>query len=411
MLASLAECPESSSGPNVSYLSITTDRELVDFCREISRADRIGFDTEFVSEDTYRPQLCLVQVAAAGKLAVIDPLSARDLRPFWELLVDPSRETIVHAGREELLFCLAAVGSAPARLFDLQLAAGLVGYEYPAGYGSLMSKLLGVRPQKGETRTDWRRRPLSPQQLDYALDDVRYLEPMRDKLYERLDKLNRLSWLESEIADWQASVLATRSGERWWKTSGISGLSSRSLAIVREVWRWRESESERRDMPPRRILRDDLIVELAKRRVADPKQIRNVRGMERGDLQRALPQLVAAVERALALRDDECPRPTQRESSAQLTVLGQFLSSALGSICRAAEIAPSIVGTASDVRDLVAYRLKLPGTPTEPPVLAQSWRAEVVGRLIDDLLAGKMAIRISDPLAEEPLAFERLDKA
>ena len=162
----------------MSYLSITTDRELLSFCQDISRADRIAFDTEFVSEDTYRPQLCLVQVAAAGKLAVIDPLSARDLRPFWELLVDPKRETIVHAGREELLFCIAAVGAPPARLFDLQIAAGLVGYEYPAGYGSLMSKLLGVRPQKGETRTDWRRRPLSSQQLDYALDDVRCLEAM-----------------------------------------------------------------------------------------------------------------------------------------------------------------------------------------------------------------------------------------
>jgi ribonuclease D len=160
----------------VSYQSITTDRELVNFCRDVSRADRIAFDTEFVSEDTYRPHLCLVQVAAAGKLAVIDPLAVSDLRPFWELLVDPQRETIVHAGREELLFCVATVGRPPARLFDLQIAAGLVGYEYPAGYGSLMSKLLGVRAQKGETRTDWRKRPLSPQQLDYALDDVRYLE-------------------------------------------------------------------------------------------------------------------------------------------------------------------------------------------------------------------------------------------
>jgi ribonuclease D len=395
----------------VPYQSITTDRELASFCRDIARADRIAFDTEFVSEDTYRPHLCLVQVAAAGQLAVIDPLAVSDLRPFWELLVDPQRETIVHAGREELLFCMAAVGKPPARLFDLQIAAGLVGYEYPAGYGSLMSKLLGVRAQKGETRTDWRRRPLSSQQLDYALDDVRYLEAMRDKLHDRLEKLNRLDWLQTEIAAWQSDVLATRSGERWWKTSGISGLSSRSLAVVREVWRWRESESERRDMPPRRVLRDDLIVELAKRRVSDPKQIRNVRGMERGDLQRALPQLAAAVERAMALPDEECPRPMQRESSAQLTVLGQFLSSALGSICRAAEIAPSIVGTASDVRELVAYRLKLPGTKqSEPPSLAQGWRAEVVGRLIDDLLAGRVAIRIADPLADEPLAFERLEK-
>jgi ribonuclease D len=182
------------------------------------------------------------------------------------------------------------------------------------------------------------------------------------------------------------------------------------LAIVREVWRWREAEAQRRDCPTRRVLRDDLIVELAKRRSADPKQIRALRGMERGDLQRVLPQLAAAVQRALDLADEECPRQAERESTGQLTVLGQFLSSALGSICRSAELAPSIVGTASDVRDLIAYRLELSGGNgrSEPPLLGRGWRAEVVGRQIEDLLAGKLAIRIGDPLADEPLIFEPL---
>ena len=158
------------------------------------------------------------------------------------------------------------------------------------------------------------------------------------------------------------------------------------------------------------MLRDDLIIELAKRRSADPKQIRAVRGMERGDLQRAIPQLAEAVERALAVPDDQCPQPMQRDGPSQLTVLGQFLSSALGSICRSAELAPSIVGTASDVRDLVAYRLGLAegNGDAEPPLLGRGWRAEVVGRLIDDLLEGKLAIRIRDPRADEPLGFETM---
>jgi ribonuclease D len=394
----------------VPYDHITTDAAFEKFCRELADAPAIAFDTEFVSEHTYRPELCLIQIAAGNRLAVIDPQRLSSVKPLWDVLAAPGHETIVHAGREELLFCLDSTGRAPHRLFDIQIAAGLAGYEYPAGYGSLMYKLLGQRLEKGETRTDWRRRPLSERQIEYALDDVRYLEKMAAKLRDKLSRLERMSWVEGEIAAWEAEVAATRTTERWWKVSGASGLSRRSLAVVRELWRWREEEAQRRDCPTRRVLRDDLIVELAKRRSGDPRQIRALRGMERGDLQRVLPQLASAVQRALDLGEDQCPRPPERDSTSQLTVLGQFLSSALGSICRSAELAPSIVGTASDVRDLIAFHLGLPGNNgrAEPPLLGRGWRAEVVGRQIEDLLSGKLAIRVGDPLADEPLVFEVL---
>ena len=203
----------------------------------------------------------------------------------------------------------------PERLFDVQIAAGLVGFEYPAGYGSLMFKLLGQRLNKGETRTDWRRRPLSTGQIEYALDDVRYLDAMAARLRERLSRLNRDAWLETEMNAWKSDVEATRSDERWWKVSGISGLSRRGLAIVRELWRWREAEARRRDCPTRRVLRDDLIIELAKRKSDDPKQIRALRGMERGDLQRACRNWQRPSSRALALSDDECPSPQAAQSA------------------------------------------------------------------------------------------------
>src|SRR5207244_2461404 len=151
----------------------------------IAGSGAIAFDTEFVSEDSYRPDLCLVQVAAAGKLAVIDPHAVEDLAPFWNLLAAEGHETIVHAGREEFRFCRRAIGRRPARLFDIQLAAALIGLEYPAAYGTLISRLLGQRLGKGETRTDWRKRPLTPVQLEYALQDVIYLEPLRDLIHER----------------------------------------------------------------------------------------------------------------------------------------------------------------------------------------------------------------------------------
>jgi ribonuclease D len=389
----------------MSYTLVTSATQLQKLCDDLAAADMIAFDTEFVSEHTYRSQLCLVQVATSKQLAVVDPLAVHDLTPFWEVLARPGHETIVHAGREELGFSLSAVNCFPAGLIDVQIAAGLVSAEYPAGYGALLSRLLNVTAHKGETRTDWRRRPLSRQQLDYALDDVRYLIPLRDRLHLRLAKLNRLAWLDDEMNAFQEEVAASRMRERWRRVSGLSGLSTRSLAIARELWRWREAEAERKDIPARRVLRDDLLVELARRRVADPRQIRAVRGMERSDLAAYLPEVAQRIKDALDLPPGDLPKSERHEVPNQINVLGQFLSTALTSLCRSLDLAGALVGTASDVRDLVAYRLGF--INGEPPILARGWRADVIGTLIEDLLAGKLSIRIADPLSDHPLAFER----
>jgi ribonuclease D len=292
----------------------------------------------------------------------------------------------------------------PARLFDVQIAAGLIGLEYPASYATLVRKLLGETPQKGETRTDWRRRPLSRGQLEYALVDVEHLHQLQAGLRERLARLDRTACFTSEMEAWQNEVAGARANDRWRRVAGSSGLPARGLAVVRELWAWREAEAERRDWPVRRVLRDDLITELAKRRSSEPKQIRAIRGMERGDLARSIGDLAKAIERALKLPDADCPRVVRTDTNSQLTMLGQFLTSALSSICRAALVAPSIVGTATDVRELVAYRLKEGnGDPNQLPILAQGWRAEVVGQMLDDLLAGEKVIRIRNPRSDEPL--------
>ena len=394
----------------MQYDTISNERQLLDLCGRLAGARSIGFDTEFVSEDSYRPELCLLQVAAGDVLAVVDTKEVADLVPFWNLLTEPGRQSVAHAAREEMLFCHRAIGRMPTDLFDVQLAAGLVGLEYPAAYGTLISRLLGQTLPKGETRTDWRRRPLSERQLKYALQDVLYLEAIRDKLHKRLEKLGRLDWLTGEMQARQQELAEAETAERWWRVSGLAGLPSRGLAIVRELWRWREAEAESRDRPARRVLRDDLIVELARRQTADPKRIGAVRGMERRDVRKHLPELQAAVARALELTDGELPRPAQRGSNnqPQLNLLGQFLTAALGGICREASIASTLVGTVQDVRDYVAWRLELPGAPRETPALAIGWRAEIVGSKIDDLLHGRGAVYIDDPLAEQPLGFRAI---
>jgi len=391
----------------VRYDYIDQAPDLTAFCRDISGASAIAFDTEFIAEDTYRPQLCLLQVAAAGRLAVIDPLAVPDLTPFWELIAVPGRATIVHAGREEFRFCVGAIHRRPEGWFDIQLAAAFVGLEYPAAYSTLIYKLFGETVPKGETRTDWRRRPLSQNQIQYALEDVRYLEPMRNILLERLQSMGREDWFREDTVKWQDAVENHDQQEMWRRVSGIASLSARSLAVVRELWRWRDSEAQRRDCPARRVLRDDLIVELARRKTSDLKRIAAVRGLERA--KRHVAEISQHIQLALDLPDNQCPRQLRKghSNSSQYGLLGQFLNNSLGVISRSAQLAPTLVGTIQDVRDLIAYRLETGDLPAgNPPLLTQGWRAEVVGRVIEDLMHGRLAMRVSDPHATQPLVFE-----
>lgn len=390
----------------VQYEFIDSDASLAKWCSAAAGARRIAFDTEFISERSFRPQMCLIQVAVDGELAIVDPLEIEDLTPFWLALADGGHTTIAHAGREELSFSLRAIGRHPASLVDLQIAAGLVGTDYPAGYSSLIWKLLGRKLHKHETRTDWSRRPLSTRQLQYALDDVLYLETLYDKLLESLAKLGRTEWLADEMADWQADIEAATTGERWQRVGGISNLTPRSLAIVREVWRWRETMAERRDTPVRHVIRDDLIVELARLQSTDANRISQIRGLDRRDLTRAMPHLLESIQRGLDLPDEECPRLQRSDSPSQLQLVAQLLTSILNSVCRAASVSVGLVGTVQDVRDLLAYHLKVDRADGRPPRLARGWRAEIVGKVLEDLLEGRTCIRISDPMSDDPLAFE-----
>lgn len=393
----------------MEYEDITTAEQLRHYCRKLSRAKTIAFDTEFVSEHTYRPVLCLIQVAADGEMAVIDPVTIDDVTPFWEVVAAPGHETIVHAGRGEMEFCWLAVGKWPEKLIDVQLAAALVGAEYPAGLSTLISKFLGKTSSKHETRTDWQRRPLSKRQVEYALNDAIHLQPIRDVIVEKLKELDRFPWLDEEMTTWRETIERSMSHERWRRLSGNSGLDARGLAIIRELYHWRDAEAQRRNQPVRRILRDDLIIELAKRGSADVARIRAVRGLERGDLQRRLGELAEAIQRGLDLPEEECPARVPREQVPELSVLGQFLFAALGSKCREVHLAPNLVGTPNDIRDWIAHRMGRSRSKTGAvPQLAHGWRAEFVGRLFDDLLAGKLSIHVGNPKSDHPLMFQEI---
>src|SRR5262249_53178023 len=163
------DCPQ--KGSRMSMMPeefVTTPEAFAACCTHLAAQRVIGFDTEFVGENSYLPELCLIQVATDDRLYLIDPLTCGPLDAFWQLLLDPERVVVVHAGREEVRLCRLAIGATPPGLFDLQLAAGLIGLAYPMGHGPLIGHLVGTRLTKGETLTEWGKRPLTPAQIRYA---------------------------------------------------------------------------------------------------------------------------------------------------------------------------------------------------------------------------------------------------
>ena len=387
--------------------TITDPQELEELCDRLRSPSHIGIDTEFVSEDTFYPELCLIQVATSDEMAVIDTIAIQDVEPFWEVLTEGDHVTILHAGREELNFMLRAVGKLPKNLFDVQLAAGFCSNEYPSAYGSVVNRFLGHQPAKGEQRTDWRQRPLTKAQIKYALEDVRHLLPLYERLQEILADRNRQEWLEEEMTRWQEEIVDASTRKDWRRVSGIGKLGPQGLAIVRELWHWRYEEAQQRNRPQRRILRDDLIVEMAKRKVDSPQRVMAIRGMERGGLKRKADELAECVRRGLENPVKKGSARNRKHIPPQLSLLAQFLAPALGSVCRRATVAASLAGTASDVRELVAYHLGLHTDGDDKlPALASGWRAELVGRLIEDLMDGKKSIRITNATHADPLVFD-----
>jgi len=383
---------------------ITTDDALESFSRRLESAKYIGFDTEFVSENRYRPELCLLQVATESEFVIVDTMEVRNINCFWEVLCSGGHITIVHAAREEFLFCYRAIGQRPTNFFDVQLAAGLIGMDYPSSYGNLVSRIVGEQLDKGETRTDWAKRPLSDRQMAYALQDVTHLIPLFDSITSRLEKLGRSDWIWDEMDSWQSQLETTVNEPQWHRVSGISNMNRKSLAIVRELWIWRDAEAEKKNRAPRRVLADDLIAELAKRGSSDPERLRAIRGFENRVSRHAIDPISDAIERALQMRKDDHPKRLSRNKTTNLGLLGQFINIALKVICREQNIASSIVGTTDEVRNIAAWKMGVLDLKT-PPKLATGWRAELVGQLIEKILDGSIAISVEDPKSDHPLTL------
>jgi ribonuclease D len=386
---------------------VATPEELAACCAHLAAGPALGFDTEFVGEDTYHPRLCLVQAAAPDRLFLIDPLSAGPLDAFWDLVTDPARVVVVHAGREEVRLCRLWTGRAPGDLFDLQIAAGLLGLPYPLGYGALVGQALGVSMSKGETRTEWRDRPLTPEQVRYAFDDVRHLLPLWKKLSARLEKLGRADWAREEFGRLAraAAPEAPAADEKWRKLRGLGSLDRRRLAVARALYLWREETASRTNRPARTIVRDDLIVEIARRNPARERDLHSVRGLPRRDLE----AIVQAAAAARALPIEACPAPLERDQDPpQVGLTAAVLTAVLGDVCARLRLAPNLAASSQDVKRLVRARFAGGPLPDDVP-LTQGWRAAHVLPELLAVLDGRRLLRVADVRAEAPFAYVEAD--
>ncbi len=378
-------------------------------------ADRIrddgvmGLDTEFVSERTYQPQLALLQVATRDEIFLIDPLAehiqeAPD-QPIWDAMADPSVRTIVHAHDQEAQFCFQRTGRAPGDLFDVQLAAAFSGHYYPIAYDKLVGRELrrGVGPS--QSRTNWLQRPLTAAQQRYAAEDVRWLIRLHDRFVRRMSddpEQRRFDWLREET-ETRLDRLSRRESDRWRRLSGANKLSPRSLAALRELSAWRESVASRRNIPFRRIASDDLLVAVSATRPSSQAELKSVRGV--GQLKQSyFSDVLGAIETALSIPEAELPaRATRHHGGKPSRMVVLFLESVLAAACAKHQIDPELVGSSSQLRAVVSWNEG--GRPAEQmPRLLSGWRGEVCGEPLLEALAGRISLRINDPLSANPLA-------
>jgi ribonuclease D len=299
--------------------------------------------------------------------------------------------------------CKLAVGQTPGNLIDLQLAAALTGLPFPMGYGSLVNQLLNVSMTKGETLTEWRVRPLTKEQLRYAFDDVRYLLPAWQKLESRLSTLGRLEWLAEEVGR-LAVAAAPEEGttEKWRKLRGAGSLDRRRLAVLRELFHWREEKAAERNRPPRTVVRDDLLVEIAKRNPQKERDLEVVRGLAKRDLT----TIVQVVAQARSLPPEQLPRAMDREQDLpQIGMVSGIMQAVLGDFCARHQLATNLVGNGNDVKLLVRSRWQR----TEPPaesLLTRGWRARHVLPELLAVLDGRRSVRVTDVRADAPLTLD-----
>jgi ribonuclease D len=368
---------------------LTTTDELQELCVALAREPFVALDTEFMRDRTYFPKLCLIQLAGEERHAAVDPLaSGLDLAPLFELLADPAVLKVFHAARQDIEIFFNLTGRVPAPLFDTQIAAMVCGYGEEVGYETLVAQLAKARIDKSSRFTDWERRPLSPQQLAYALADVTHLRTVYQKLKQKLEETGRSSWVAQELAGLTSPATYQQLPEEAWRRLKVRSRDSRFLAIVQALAAWRERTAQARDLPRNRVLRDDLLLEVAANRPITVEQLAKLRRINLD--RRSAPAVVEAIRRALAVPQAELPKAEPPPKPARgLGPLIELLRVLLKLKCEEHHVAQRLVATTADLEAIAAE--------AEPEIAAlKGWRYEVFGRAALALKQGELGLAIRD---------------
>jgi ribonuclease D len=368
---------------------LTSAREVRALADEARREGRVALDTEFLWERTYTPVPCLVQVATAERLAVVDPFAGGEVGPIVELVADPAVELLMHAPSADLLLFARRFGVRPVRVFDVQLAAGFVGLGSSLAYDRLVEAVLRVRLVHNETFSNWSHRPLSETQIAYAADDVRYLHALTDMLVRQLAERGRTAWAQDELERRYGDGAAAPDPRRaWLKLARRGRLSGRQLAVLREAAAWREQEAQSSDLPVGWVLKDPTLLEIARTMPRDPAAISRVRGVTRVSAA-ALERLAAAIAAGIAAEPIAVPREPPRDVARRAAAATELAGVLLRIRCDQADLAPELVATRGDLERFA--EAVVTGAADGQP-LATGWRHELVGAELRDLIAGRIAI-------------------
>jgi len=349
---------------------ITTAAALEEFAAHLCTQPRVALDTEFLRERTYRAQLCLVQLASPSVAACIDPLALRQLAPLAQVLAAPTVLKVMHASRQDLEVLLPITGL-PQPVFDTQIGAALMGLPAQIGYAEAVRRLLGHELAKSHTRTDWSRRPLSAEQIAYALDDVNYLLPLAERLQEELERLGRLDWLREELAGLtDATGLSVDPELAWRRLKGLRHLDEGRMRLARSLAAWRERNAIEHDRPRGWILDEAVLREIVLQVPRSEAALEAIPQMPPGLVKRRGAEVLGLIA-AAEIRDPAPPLPRRERPDPLRASLLKKLSGISQAVASELQLAPEVLATRRDLEDLAEG--------ARDAAVLHGWRRAVLG--------------------------------
>ncbi len=381
--------------PKPEFSFIETAGDLAAFCRSLAADRPVALDTEFVGENTYIPVLEIIQVSdGAGRIGIVDVRAVRDLGPLARVVGDPEREKIFHSAKQDVALLYRHLGVAPAPAFDTQVAAAMVGLGAQVSYVNLVRDVLRVHLPGEQTTSDWSMRPLTEAQLVYAAQDVEFLHPLHSALVERVSALGRTEWLREELDHRVQSYIEndpTPDDERYRGVRDWMKLDGLALAILRELAAWREEEARKRNLSRRLVLSDEALIALSRLAPESRDDVRDLRRVPQGQLQRYLDEILEVVARARRIPKDKWPMkraPTRPDIPEGLVELFQAIVRATAD---QESIAANLLSTREELQTLAIRRREI--ETLDLPVLT-GWRRQIIGEKLLALLEGRMHLRI-----------------